>query len=159
MQDLQKSFLKERQHVDYSHVTLDRLQWSALANTVRTHKRLENYWLVASPLVSQEYQLYMKSSSSTDSQYSIFNSLRLRCNYFQHIFSISLRIRHGNVSTRYTVLCTVFPWSSSWPCKSMLLASCMSSAKYLHHLCLHGISISQQSNYIIDLTILTYALP
>jgi hypothetical protein len=38
MQDLRKSFLKERQHVDYSHVTLDRLQWGALANTVTKYQ-------------------------------------------------------------------------------------------------------------------------
>jgi hypothetical protein len=29
-----KGFLKLRQHVDYSHVTLDRIQRSALVNTV-----------------------------------------------------------------------------------------------------------------------------
>jgi hypothetical protein len=57
--------------------------------------------------------------------------------------SMPLNIRHANVSASYTTLCTVFPCLPLGVESLCFLASCMSS-----HLCLHGISISQQSTYL-----------
>ena len=158
MQELRRSFLKEHQHVDYSHVTLDRIQWSALANTVTKHQDpqtarelLTSCVSISSSRASAVYEVFFQHGFSVfDIQQPLFK-MQLLSTYFLNVFM------NQTCKTKYLVHSTLYSVSLVF-LLALLLASCI-SVKCLHHLCLHGISISQQSNYIIDLMFLTQVLP